>query len=572
MIPKHTPLGRLIYFLGSLNFALLLLGTIAIACATATIFESRFDTKVAQIYIYKAPWFLFWLGFLCVNLFCVTLTRLPWKKKHLGFVITHYGIITLLIGAVIGSKFGFEGNITLHVDKPPTNRITVGRSVVQLEGPTDRKLYTLPFDAAVVRLSEKRPKVFAVPGTNWKIVAEDFAPQLVRDSHLETTDSGKPGVILKMTSQMAGQKLEIPLVLGDAANEEADLFGLAKIRLQESLPKREAKMEGETQMIFANYAPVIQGEGPGSGIPIHLSKDGANLTIGQQTYPRTETDGRELAAGSAKVRVAAYWPDFAMENGKPSTKSDQPNNPAMLLRIDYPVASEHRELALEIAPGKEGVDYQLVRDGQIYASGSARAGEEFVAGWMDWSVRVEEFQPAAKIVTTARKSESDEPKTGIQGFFAYLETDAGLKGEPRWIESGRFTTLQAGTAAVRVGYGLEVIEVPFSLHLLSFEVPRYEGTETPANYISTIEFRDLQTGASKTEVAKMNHPASWPGGWWAVTSGFNYKFSQAEWNPRDLGETILQVLYDPGWMLKWMGSIAICVGIALMFYWKPKKG
>jgi hypothetical protein len=106
---------------------------------------------------------------------------------------------------------------------------------------------------------------------------------------------------------------------------------------------------------------------------------------------------------------------------------------------------------------------------------------------------------------------------------------------------------------------------------VDFEVPRYEGTETPSNYIATVEFRDPATGETKTGTAKMNHPASFPGTLLSNFTGINYKFSQAEWNPRDLGETTLQVLYDPGWLLKWVGSLAICVGIATMFYIKPRS-
>jgi len=571
VIRKTTPLGRIIYFLGSLNFALLLLATIAVACALATIFESRFDTKVAQIYIYKAPWFVFWLGFLCVNLFCVTLTRLPWQKKHLGFVITHFGIIALLIGAVIGSKFGFEGNITLHKGEPPANRITTARSIVQLEGPKDGELYSLPFDAAAVRPSAKRPRGFAVPGTDWKIVADDYTPHLIRDPHLAERPGGSPAAILKMDSRMAGQRLAIPLKLGDPEMADADLFGLAKIRFREKLPAHEVPHERETQLVLANFAPVIRSEGAGSGIPIHLSKDGAELTVASETFARAEAMSRELTAGSAKIQVLEYWPDFVMKDGRPATRGDEPRNPAVLVRVDYEPAPARRELALELAPGEDGLDYQFVRDGRVVSAGRARVGEEFASGWMDWQIRVEEFAPSAEIRHEVRLPEAGEPETGIPGFRARLEPGGAPPGEPRWIESGRLTELAAGGDRVRIGYGLEVISVPFHLQLLNFEVPRYAGTETPSDYVSTIQFTDPATGKSRLGIAKMNHPASWPGGFWAVMTGFNYKFSQAEWNPRDLDETTLQVLYDPGWLLKWTGSLAICAGIALMFYWKPKK-
>ena len=85
---KRSAAWRVIHYLGSLQLALILLATIAIACAIATFAESNFNTKIAQTYIYKAPWFQIWLAVLCVNLFAVTLTRWPWQKRHLGFVVT----------------------------------------------------------------------------------------------------------------------------------------------------------------------------------------------------------------------------------------------------------------------------------------------------------------------------------------------------------------------------------------------------------------------------------------------------------------------------------------------------
>ena len=82
---KRSTAWRIIHWLGSLQLALILLATIGLACAIATFTESNFNSRIAQAYIYKAPWFQIWLGVLCVNLFAVTLTRWPWQKKHIGF-------------------------------------------------------------------------------------------------------------------------------------------------------------------------------------------------------------------------------------------------------------------------------------------------------------------------------------------------------------------------------------------------------------------------------------------------------------------------------------------------------
>jgi hypothetical protein len=162
---------------------------------------------------------------------------------------------------------------------------------------------------------------------------------------------------------------------------------------------------------------------------------------------------------------------------------------------------------------------------------------------------------------------------GVPGFNAYLREKGDLfarRGEAVWVVSGEVTPLLLGENLVRVGYGLELRSIPFSIKLVDFQVPRDEGTDTPSDFRASVLFKNLKTGGEKTGLIRMNHPASYPGGLLANLTGFNYKFSQAEWNPRDLKETTLQVLYDPGWFFKWVGSLAICLGIATMFYIRPR--
>jgi hypothetical protein len=193
-------------------------------------------------------------------------------------------------------------------------------------------------------------------------------------------------------------------------------------------------------------------------------------------------------------------------------------------------------------------------------------------GWNDWQMTLLEVGRSVALADRVRPARVGvmAEETAIPGFLARLVTPEAT-GEPTWVESGKMTTLTAGSERLRIGYGLQTQPLPFVIRLVNFEVPRFEGTSTPANFISTVEFRDVKTGATFEDVARMNKPAIWPSGWGPVLTGFNYKFSQAEWNPQDLNETTLQVLHDPGWMLKWIGSLGICLGIGLMFYWKPKK-
>src|SRR5271156_2356556 len=122
-----------IHLLGSLNLAVVLIITIAGAIAFATIMESKFDTAVARYYIYNAAWFSVWLLALALNLLCAAFTRWPWQRKHLGFVVTHAGIILLLTGAVIGHTMGFEAFVTLNKTKPPEQRLVMHEEVLRID-------------------------------------------------------------------------------------------------------------------------------------------------------------------------------------------------------------------------------------------------------------------------------------------------------------------------------------------------------------------------------------------------------------------------------------------------------
>lgn len=572
---KTSLAWRIIHWLGSLQLALILLSTIGIACAVATFTESSFNTKVAQTYIYKAPWFVIWLGVLCVNLLAVTITRWPWQKKHTGFIITHYGIITLLIGAMVGLNYGFEGNVTLHKDKPPVTKVTVNRSIIQVESPVDSALYVMPFDASTAGLSEKSPRIFVVPGTDLRIVADASSNNLIQEKKLLPSDPGGPGVLLRLTSARMSQTVDLPLVLEGNAPREEDFFGLAKIIFQPGLPEPAKSGETETQMIFGRFAPIVQPAEKASGVKVLLSEDGRKVTLvapdqTSATYLRADILKKPVSSGATTVTVEDYWPDFEMRDGRPATKSDEPKNPAALVRVQ--VLSGDAKPLLLLAPSKDGVAYQLQRSGAIYASGVAIPGQPFVLGWADWQAEAVEFFPKAAVTTITKPGpELLQGETGVPGFRARLESPDLKSAGSRWVESGEITSLTDGKHVVRIGYGLELRPLPFSLRLVDFEVPRYEGTEKPSNFISTVEFTDLKTGETRPGTARMNHPASFPGTLAANLTGINYKFSQAEWNPRDLGETTLQVLYDPGWLFKWVGSLAICTGIAVMFYFKPKS-
>ncbi|GAB4176675.1 MAG: hypothetical protein Fur0032_16700 [Terrimicrobiaceae bacterium] len=577
----RSPLWRLIHWLGSLQLALILLATIAFACAVATFAESGFSTKIAQAYIYKAPWFLVWLMVLCINLFAVTITRWPWERKHLGFIITHYGIITLLVGAMIGLNSGFEGNVTLRKDTPPATRVTTNRSIIQVQSPADSYLYIKSFDAEISRPSESRPRKFPVPGTDLTIVADAFAPSLEKIPRLvpAETPGAAPGAHLRLTSPVATREVQVPLLLADGRAADHDFFGMATIRLLPKLEPIARPATSETRMVFAKFAPVADPAATSSPVGIRLSEDGSQVGIFDEdgngaTYAREDLMGSAISEAGATVILEKYWPHFAMQDGQPVSLSDQPENPAILVRIGASAPATEKGLRLELANNGESIQYRLLRDGFVTTEGTARPGESFRLGWADWTAELVATAPSAVIaeeIVPVEMGDALSMNVPLPGFRAHLQSADGHRGPSRWVPSGEITSLTDGKKVVRLGYGLETKPLPFSVRFVSFDVPRDEGTDTPADFRATVEFRDAMSGETKTGVARMNRPASFPGTLAANLTGINYKFSQAEWNPRNLNETTLQVLYDPGWLLKWIGSLGICAGVFIQFYLTPRS-
>ena len=123
---------------------------------------------------------------------------------------------------------------------------------------------------------------------------------------------------------------------------------------------------------------------------------------------------------------------------------------------------------------------------------------------------------------------------------------------------------------LHVSLGPKIYQLPVELKLKDFEVERNDGSDTPAGFKSTLEVRDA-SGDVATGSCSMNEPMNFPDVLWRRWTGFSYKISQASWNPHDLHQSSVQILFDPGWFFKWVGSLLVCTGIFTMFYLRPTR-
>jgi hypothetical protein len=98
-------------FLASLKLAVISLLLLAGTIGYATLFESWYGTAAVQEWIYKSTAFVILLAFVGTNILCAALIRFPWKKRQIGFVITHTGLLIILGGSYSCLKTADEGQV-----------------------------------------------------------------------------------------------------------------------------------------------------------------------------------------------------------------------------------------------------------------------------------------------------------------------------------------------------------------------------------------------------------------------------------------------------------------------------
>jgi hypothetical protein len=628
-------------FFASLKLAVVLLAVIIVAAIAGTLYESSFDAKVSRAYVYGAPWFNLWLVLLGANLACSALSRWPWRKHHLAFLITHLGIITLLIGSLVGRIWGIEGTITLFKGEPPTNRLLVDERQLRVHDVDGIvKGYAAEFLHHPPTPQHPRDLGLLASGAHLRII--DYAPTIeAKLNPKPLNDGGAPALHFAIATAMMNQHLDGWLLADDPQNGNFSM-GLAKIELkrgtapQEHPERSEAKsrepdeagpqvlqrdsstslgMTDLEESIFAfSKAPeeqighVRKGGSVGAKVRLEQPQNGNKgrvlVSLGEKeaSFDVAENLGRDTAIAGTPftLKIDDYWADFRIENGKPSSLSDQPNNPAVLVTIrgkgvpaSEPETNSHgstKDLTTTggppsmPAPGEETpnhltlfiaddsvISYELDSRKNGKSSGKIELNKPLPTGWADWQLTIDKTIPhaASSMDFNPVNSETASPSTDSpDGVRVHIQQN----GETfeRWAPAGWQITIPTLPSPTMVAYGWKMVSLPIGLELLNFEVKRNEGSDSPAGFKSTLRIVTAE-GETATGSCWMNHPFSYPGAWWHTWTGLTYKISQASWNPENLGQSTVQILRDPGWLLKWIGSLLVVIGVFMMFYLQPYR-
>jgi len=570
-------------FLASLKLAVIVILSLAYVLALGTIYESLYGTPVAKEKVYGTIWFSLILLFLGINVLCAALSRLPWKRHHIGFVVTHAGIIVILIGSFITQKWGIDGSMAL-AEGEVGDRVVINDSLLQVAIPDLGIVETWKAD-----YSEKDDENSVI----WSKTLKDKSRLVVdryfahADSSLKVGEGGKDASAAMKVSlrnlPMGGEGMsEWIFEKASAVGGPSVQIGPAKISFLE--PKALEALKAE-----APAAPVDKM----GRIELTLP-EGKTLDFSAAQALREEVS---LEGGKYKVKGLRYLPDAVVRDNKLVSRSENPNNPAYEFEIRGPEFQETHLLFARF-PDLEGVHGKQQKSGikalykmeegmkglgqaELYLGADpagdilyrvrskqglsplqkTKPGEVKPTGWMTIEFVVEEYLPhaAAELQFRQVKLKKGMKEGPPPALHARVEKDGKSAGA--WLQQGdmKVLTLEGNPYVLR--YGLRSYPLGFKVKLDKFQVLRYPGSDSPSAFESYVTVEDEKTKASFEAKIHMNNPLDY--------RGYTFYQSSYQENPGQPTISIFSIARDPGTPVKYAGSILLVGGIALMFWFKP---
>lgn len=602
----RSPLMRT---LGSLKLAVISILTLATVLATATAVESLYGMRAAYVLIYGRVWFAATLGLLATNVLCAALVRFPWKKRQTGFVVTHLGILVILFGSWVTQRFGVDGNLPVLEGSSDGEVILSSLSLRLMEagGTKAHEIAVREYatraegELLAVRFNERE-----------RLVVDEFLPRATSEraykpSPLEGV--GAPALSVKIFND----RFDVAqwLAATDPGKAATAQVGPATLSF-----RRLASEKDERDFMKASAAKKASKAHVDRRGTLLLTRDGREyrFTVGQVL------GGWKTVEGKLQVRGTRFLPYAIVEGNRLVSKSNELANPALEVELrdgdakethtvfaNFPeFATLHRKgreanqpslgVDVKLLPGEGSgdgeeasaprsgprgrLDFALTSDGErlLYrvwkgaattptGAGEVVVGEPTATGWMDLRFQVDKFLASAVPDETPHYvhyiSGGGADANYSIALHMKLERDGKtVPGSEFWLSEGNTRQVAVGGRNVYVNLGKKRITLPFALKLEKFHIGNDPGTRKAASYESTVTVQDgVRTPVESAKIS-MNEPLHYGG----------YTFYQASYSLEEGRPpvSVFSVNFDPGRWIKYLGSLVLVLGIALMFYMNPQ--
>lgn len=594
-------------FFSSLKLAVISILLLAVVLTVATVLESLYGTRAVHVLVYGTPWFAGVLFLLGLNVLCAALVRFPWKKSQTGFVLTHLGIIILLIGSVITQRFGVDATMPV-TEASQENEITLNDLVLSVVDESKNFKQEYPVRESY---QEKNSEILSIDfGGDKRLWVDSFIPRAVAERRLNPS----------------------PLVGFGASALSFELFN-SRFRLSETIfaqhPTKSTEINlGPALVTFQTLSSEKEVSDflnpkekslklPGLGVLI-ANVQGKEYRIGISEAQRGFIT---FAGGQYEVMIDEYFPYAVVENNRLINRSNEPVNPAAHLtlrkvnssdpdslekhtifanfpefatlhggrskkttlgvafRMEGPknkpqelafVGKQRGQLAFAQAVNGTNLYYRSQgKDGSVKAKGEIKVGQATSTGWMDLQFTIREWLPNAVEQTLPRAikyiSGSGDNYLSAIHLSESKRSPADVqenKISGWWLFEGQGKLLNIADKEIFIQFSKRKLDLPFYIYLEKFKIGTDPGTTKAASYQSDVIVKDPATGVEKKANISMNEPLKYGG----------YTFYQASYSIEEGRPpvSVFSVNFDPGRQIKYWGSLMMCLGIVVMFYMNPQ--
>jgi hypothetical protein len=286
----------LLKFLASIKLAVVVIISLATMTAWGTFVEARYnDSEAAAKMVYNSPLMYTIMGIFAINLIAVMIDRWPWRERHIGFILAHIGLLTLMLGAIMTKYMGVDGSMTIGLGET-AHQIVTSETDLTLYSSLDAQRYTKVDDREVDffrhRPSAEHPYTVMTPQGTLKVIK--FLPYSIRDQKIVQSEDANTG---------AGLRFQI----------QNKFVNQTEWLLQPALGRMGVKDFGPAQILFGKITEVDPARNTIVLIPdgdvikyeIHTARDPKNIKKGVAKAGDTIQTGW---MGELVVRLLKYIP------------------------------------------------------------------------------------------------------------------------------------------------------------------------------------------------------------------------------------------------------------------------
>lgn len=586
-----THANAVIKALASLKLAVTLLVVLAVVIVGASVLATKHGHEYSQWFVYHTLWFVALLILLSMSVFSAAYVRFPWKRHQIGFVITHAGLLMLLVGSLLTIWLGLQGQVVLCEGASTDQFLLNQRSQVTaswIERPHE-PAYVFTFESGPADWkSGTKLDIGSVDGMKVRVLNYYQRSEPVERWVRDDAKHGGPLVRFQLEGPQDSGRIEHFLADQDYG---AEVFvGPIAIRLQRAI----------SDAMLADFLNPPKSElGEKGTLTIYYEDEVQRASVDQYV-------GQAIDVGDsgAKVELVQYFGNAKLNAaGQFQPVGEDLRNPLVELKINLPGDDRpYRQVAFAKSPllnfdgvyerecpvkfvyehpkleRTTAIEFLQACDGKLYARtisgtncashGEVTAGSRFdiqggfvftVTEYLPHTRREISFKQAIRNTLKAPRHES-----------AAAEVEVAVAGESDtlWLQRNH-PEFQSGTintddGLLRVQFTTAQIPLGFSLELIDFQGEINPSGDGNAACSSLVRVIDRERGVNDERLVSMSQPLSHKG----------YRFYQSRFREAAHGKetSTLRVVYDPSRALKYAGSLGVCLGIATMFCMRAYSG